>query len=237
MKLYTKETQAQYMQNDWVLRLQQEMEQPIDAQFRVQQWHKEITAKRMIYSDLYGDLVDIRSGGARVLDIGGGYTSLTRLLVKNCDYTLDDFMAHGDGEALRDIEKHLGQTFWVSKDWYDFVPEREYDIIIANDIFPDVDQRLELFIEKFLGYCKELRMSLTYYNVPKFYTTRRVDDTEMLTFLSYDGRITRMILESFRDRVKGGWDESVAAAMLQQNESLYRNGRQAMQVTLLGDIK
>ena len=81
------------------------------------------------------------------------------------------------------------------------------------------------------------RMTLTYYNVPRFYTAKRVDDAEMLTFLSYDGSITRTILESFRDRVKGGWDENVAAAMLRQNESLYRNGRQVMQMTLMGDIK
>ena len=146
-------------------------------------------------------------------------------------------MAHDDGAAVRDIEKQLGRDFWVSEDWYEFLPGRTYDVIIANDIFPDVDQRLQLFIEKFLGCCKELRMSLTYYNEPRFYTTQRVDDTERLTFLSYDGRITRMVLEGFRDRVKGGWDETVAAAMLRQNESLYRNGRQVMQVTLVGDIK
>lgn len=146
-------------------------------------------------------------------------------------------MAHDDGAAVRDIEKQLGRDFWVSEDWYEFLPERTYDVIIANDIFPDADQRLQLFIEKFLCCCKELRMSLTYYNVPRFYTTKRVDDTEIMTFLSYDGRITRMVLEGFRDRVKGGWDETVAAAMLRQNESLYRNGRQVMQVTLVGDIK
>lgn len=47
---------AQYLQDDWVLRRLQEMEQPIDARFRVQQWHKEIAAKRMIYSDLCKEL-------------------------------------------------------------------------------------------------------------------------------------------------------------------------------------
>ena len=107
-------------------------------------------------------------------------------------------------------------------------------MVIANDIFPDVDQRLELFIEKYLPLCKELRMSLTYYNLPKFYAAKRLDDTEILTFLSYDGRITRSILERFRDRVKGGWDEAAADGMLEQAESLYKNGRQVMQITLLG---
>ena len=56
MKLYTREMLTRYMQDDWILRLLHETEEPIDAQFRMQQWHKEIEAKRMIYADLYGDL-------------------------------------------------------------------------------------------------------------------------------------------------------------------------------------
>lgn len=235
MKIYTPEMLVRYLSDDWILRLMRQVEQSTDVSFRVQQWHKDIDAKRMIYADLYGDLVDITADAKRsVLDIGGGYTSMTRLLVKHCDYTLDDFMAHDEGDNVRRIEQELGRRFWIQEDWYQYQPIRDFDVVIANDIFPDVDQRLELFIEKYLPLCKELRMSLTYYNLPKFYAAKRLDDTEILTFLSYDGRITRSILERFRDRVKGGWDEAAADGMLEQAESLYKNGRQVMQITLLG---
>ena len=82
---------------------------------------------------------------------------------------------------------------WLNADWYDEDFET-YDIVIANDIFPDVDQRLEIFIDKMLPKCKELRLVLTYYNEPRFYQMKRNDDSEVLTFLSWDGEILGMKL-------------------------------------------
>ena len=113
------------------------------------------------------------------------------------------------------------------------MPDENYDIIIANDIFPDVDQRLELFIEKMLPNCGELRLVLTYYNTPKFYLTKRTDDTELMTFLSWDGEIMGLKLKKYLDRI-----ENTSSAELDDMKSnfssIYRNGRQVSYIRLLG---
>ena len=113
--------------------------------------------------------------------------------------------------------------------------EDEYDIIIANDIFPDVDQRLELFLDKMLKHCKELRLVLTYYNEPKFYTTKRTDDLEIMTFLSWDGEITGLKLKKYLGRLNNTV-ESELDDMTNIQSSIFYNGRQVSYITLKGDI-
>lgn len=80
---------------------------------------------------------------------------------------------------------YLGIDLKMGVDWYDY-PPGEYDIIIANDIFPNVDQRLELFLQKYLPHCKEMRLSLTYFDEPKWYRAQRVDGDEVLTILQWN---------------------------------------------------
>jgi hypothetical protein len=226
----------EYLKQDWVLSICEELEDEGDNSFRTHRWLKEMDNKRMIYSYLYGDLLRSKNN-LRVLDVGGGYTSITKKLVHNCDYMLLDFMAHGEHERLRSIENRLNVHFWRGEDWYNFdiSAGAGYDIIITNDLFPDVDQRLELFLDRYLPFCHELRILVTYYNTPQFYTTHRVDDTEILTFLSWDGNITGMKLKKYLNRLQ---DTTVCQLdeMAADFSSIYRNGRQVAMMTLQGDI-
>lgn len=141
-------------------------------------------------------------------------------------------MAHG-GETLIGELSHKYQINWMSEDWYEADID-QYDIIIANDIFPDVDQRLELFTEKMLPKCRELRLLVTYYNEPKFYQTRRVDDAEIMTFLSWDGEITAMKLKKISDRINATEDDY--NKLKNNTQSIYYNGRQVAYVVLQGDL-
>ena len=68
---------------------------------------------------------------------------------------------------------------------YKYDPPNGWDIIIANDVFPNVDQRLELFLEKYLPHCKEMRLSLTYFDEPHWYRAKRIDGDEVLTMLAW----------------------------------------------------
>lgn len=181
---------------------------------------------------MYGDIL-LNEKNMRVLDIGGAYTSLTKVLAKNCEYTLLDFMAHGGDDYLKSVSQEY-KIQWMQKDWYD-AEIGEYDIIIANDIFPDVDQRLELFLDKMLKHCKELRLVLTYYNEPKFYTTKRTDDLEIMTFLSWDGEITGLKLKKYLGRLNNTV-ESELDDMTNIQSSIFYNGRQVSYITLKGDI-
>jgi len=79
--------------------------------------------------------------------------------------------------------------------WYNFKPSY-YDIIIANDLFPNVDQRLELFLDKYLPHCREMRLSLTYFDEPKWYRATRPEG-EVVTMLAWDWeRLTQCLIKS-----------------------------------------
>ena len=182
--------------------------------------------------------MEIYCGGGQnektsVLDVGGGYNSLTKVLAKNSEYTLMDFMAHGGDDYLKEVSEEYRINF-LQADWYECNEIKEYDIIIANDIFPDVDQRLELFLDKMLPKCKELRLVCTYYNNPKFYQTKRVDDSEIMTFLSWDGEITALKLRKYMERAD--IKESELNIMKTDCTSIFRNGRQVAYIKFKGDV-
>lgn len=234
MILYDKARLTDYLTNDVVLQWLLSAEKEGDTCFRTQQWLKEIAPKRMIFKDMYGDLLN--NDGISILDVGGGFTSLTRNFLRSKEYTLLDFMAHGEHEALKKIQSEHDKEFWICKDWYEWeCKDRKYDIIVANDIFPDVAQRMELFLDKFLPICKEIRILLTYYNTPKFYLTKRVDDTELLTFLSWDGEVTAIKLKKYMDRIEVNY-EMLYKALTSDVESVYRNGRQVALIKIRGDL-
>lgn len=193
----------------------------------------------MIYADVYGDLLKVQFNEygekQRVLDVGGGINSLTKSLAQKTEYTLLDYMAHG-GEDYTKLEAETYGYSFIHGDWYNaIISDDIFDVVIANDIFPDVDMRLELFLNRFLPKCKELRIVITWYNAPQFYVTKRIDDTEMLTFLSWDGEITAMKLKKYFIRMIDTTEDELDS-MCTFKESVYRNGRQVAYVRLKGNF-
>ena len=231
MKIYTKADLQTYLQDDWIMDMLVENLKESEREIRTNQWLMEMDNKRLIYSDVYGDLLKTKSE-LKVLDVGGGYNSFTKVLAAHTQYTLLDFMAHGGG-SFDEIAVRDGMR-WINKDWYKVPDIGSFDIIIANDIFPDVDQRMELFIERMLPHCSELRLVITYYNSPWFYTTKRVDDAEVMTFLSWDGEITGMKLKKYLTRLDA--TEADIEMMRHTNKSIYRNGRQVAYTVVRGDL-
>ncbi len=239
MKLYSLNDLNTYMENDWILQLMKKNGSTEEDSIRTNQWLMEMGNKRMIYADMYGDLL-LNKKNVRVLDVGGGYNALTKALAKNCEYTLLDFDAHGNNTCFSNEKSELSlftQRYAIKciiKDWYTCYLDESYDIIIANDIFPDVDQRLELFINRYLGKCKEMRLMLTFYNTPKFYTTKRIDDTELLTFLSWDGEILALKLSKFADYFIDTTIEQLQE-LITTKDSIFRNGRHCVYLQLSGN--
>jgi len=179
-------------------------------------WLLDSLPKRAIYYEMYGDLLLESTERKKILDVGGGYCSLSDILIKKHDYKLLDIMAHDSHLVLRHMENDLDRSFWINKDWYDFKPGR-YDIVIANDIFPNVDQRLDLFLKRYIPRAKEIRMSLTYYNTPRFYHTKRLDADEIFCQVSYDWEQIEKILY----RYVGKKVEDTSSNMT----SIFENGR------------
>ena len=104
MKTYQENDLQAYLKNDWILDLLIEEEYEEEKEIRTNVWMKTMENKRMVYADVYGDILkDEGEKGKkiRILDVGGGFCALTKLLVKNADYTLVDFFAHGGNEYVR----------------------------------------------------------------------------------------------------------------------------------------
>jgi 2-polyprenyl-3-methyl-5-hydroxy-6-metoxy-1,4-benzoquinol methylase len=192
MKKYSKEDLNEYLKNDVVLdKLNQN---PEDSSFASHKWLLDIPAKRMIYNDVYGDI--LKEKGKKILDVGGGFCSLSRDIIKDNQYTLLDIMAHDDHQQIIDIEKKLGD-FWTNADWYDFVPSEQYDYIIANDLFPNVDQRLDAFVKKFKPFAKKLIITISCYDKDRFYKVKRIDAPEILTIQAWNSAMTFHILKNY----------------------------------------
>lgn len=232
MLLFDQARLEEYKDRDATLQLLKSNTQTEDANFASQCWLLESLPKRMIYAYMYGDLLRNGVSSHRVLDVGGGYTALTRHLVRLHDYTLLDIMAHDSAADLRRIETSINRRFWESADWNEFNVPDSYDLVIANDIFPNVDQRVSSFIDRFLPHCHELRLSLTYYNIPRWYRVKRTDADEVFHMLAWDGQQVRYVLEKYRDRIVS----PDFNCLLENPPSLFANQRQVCMVVLHGDI-
>lgn len=203
MKTYTSSDLEQYMKNDWIMDLVDHNIDERETEIRTNQWLISMDNKRMIYADVYGDILHDKSA-RKVLDVGGGYNSLTKVLASHSQYTLVDFMAHGGEDYLRQVSEKY-HIHWM-----------------------------EQFIDKMLPHCHELRLVVTYYNTPCFYTTKRLDDSEIMTFLSWDGEITGLKLRKYVSRSNAS--ERELETMKDNYDSIYRNGRQVSYIVIKGDL-
>ena len=116
---------------------------------------------------------------------------------------------------------YYGLDILFNQDWCDFEP-KDYDIIIADDLFPNVDQRLEMFLEKYLPHCKEMRLSLTYFDEPKWYRATRPGG-EVITMLAWT---EYQIIITLGDRLD----------CYRKYEGTFPNGRRVLLVWLKGGL-
>jgi hypothetical protein len=231
MQLVTAEKLDAYLADDEIDHLLSVLSEAGDEALTCQRWLRDTPAKRMICRELYGDLL-AGPYRRRVLDVGGGATALTRRLAEAHDYVLVDVLAHGGLEIAQSLERGLGRNIIAAEDWFDYRPGVPFDVVIANDLFPNVDQRLELFLDRFLPVASTIRLSLTYYNEPRFYRTIRQDSEEQLCMLAWNGAMTRRVIERFRDRIV----DADLALFEASSGSVFANGRQVCLVELKGDV-
>jgi len=185
---------------------------PSNSKFTSHQWLSNSPEKRAIYEIIYGDLIS--GENKKILDVGGGFCSISNILIAKNDYHLLDIMAHDDTQTL-------SNDFWINSDWNSYKPIKKYDIIVANDLFPNVDQRLEEFLDKFLPHCNEIRLSLTFYNNKKSYKVKRVHADEIFHILAWDNIRLLRSLEKFKDKIEN-YNPSV---LLESAPSIFNNGR------------
>lgn len=224
------ESLAGYMVQDWVAAALHDATLSGDDELTCQKWLMETPAKRFAFSILYGDLV--REGGRRILDIDGGLSSLTRLLAGRNSYELIDLLAHDNPSLVQRFVASAPAFKLVRDDWYEVSPRGIYDVVTAADLFPNVDQRLALFLERMLPITREIRLSLTIYNQPRFYMTRRIGADEIFCMLAWNGQQAKAALRPFVDRIVQPKLELLDIA----DDSVYSNGRQVCLITLKGGV-
>lgn len=106
-------------------------------------------------------------------------------------------------------------------DWYYSLPNIHFDVIVVNDLFVNVDQRLEIFLGKALQLTSSLRILLTYYNNDRYYKVKRVDADEIFYVLAMSGREVTYVLE----RVFPDLEQSALQGLVEDRPSLFANGR------------
>ncbi len=217
-----------YMTGDPLRRRLKEWRRSGDDDLTCQTWLDRTPGKRYIADALYGDLLDRE--GLCVVDVGGGLTSLTRALAARHRYTLVDIMAH-DKETAIDAFMADAPSFALRReDWQSAAMPERVDVAIASDLFPNVDQRLALFLQRMLPIADEIRLSLTYYNEPRHYAVKRLDADEVFHVLAWDGIQTARALASFENAIDGP-DLDIFAA---EGDSAFANRRQVAILRLFG---
>ena len=204
-------------------------------QWVCQRWLRQTPAKRFIFHHMYGDLLAPDARGMRVLDVGGGLTAFTAELARRHDYCLIELLAHDDADMVATMHANAGRAFVSLGDWAADKPglaTGPFDLVIANDLFPNVDQRLDMFLQRFLPQARRIRLSLTYYDTPRYYMTRRVDAQELFCVLAWDNRQLRSVLERHAHRIVQPAMEVFSRAPA----SVFPNGRQVCMVEFDGAL-
>lgn len=229
MQLVTERGVEEYLASDITLHRMNRFSMEGDEGLTCQRWLRESAAKRFVFEQLYGEFFE-GPDRREILDVGGGLTSFTRFLARRHRYDLVDVLAHDQIDRARIIENEVGRSFIHALDWHDSSP-RLYEKIVANDIFPNVDQRLDVFLKTFLPRCRSLKLSLTWYSTPRYYKTRRVDGDEVFYMLAWNHEQLAALLERYAPKIV----EYEPEILFTTQKSLYENGRNICLVEFVGE--
>lgn len=224
-------TLGAYLNDDWIYRDMQKMVKESNRFFTSDEWLLNSLPKRCLFDLVYKDLLDTNKR-LRVLDVGGGLSSFACSKFYAHDYAVLDLFHHESDDSLRSLQKSFTSVKFIHADWQEFDCKDKYDLIIANDIFPNVDQRLDEFIEKFSPHTKEIIFSLTYYNQRRAYKVKRVDADEIFFIRPWNGEQVRSALEPWHET----FEESITKELLYGKESVFENGRQVCTFLMKGTL-
>ena len=221
MKTLGREELDKYLEDDYILRL---LNSEKSGAFKGQQCHNwlvESPPKRMMCHYVYGSIFKSKSKNLRVLDVGGGLSGLIPHLAESAEYALIEIAnIEKMGEALNGVEV-------ISGDWGAHVRNKKWDIVIANDLFPNVDQRLRTFLDRYIDCCKEIILTLTTFENGRFYKAKRLDGDEILTMAAWRKVDVSYILKEFK------YTNEIGSCGDNQ-DSLFANGRHVSLVKVRG---
>lgn len=227
MEVVTPEMLDRYVDHDPVARVLDEHSVADDADLVAQRWLRTDAAKRAVTWQVYREL--LRTEGLSVLDVGAGLSGLQRALGERHDYTIVDLLVHDPTEATDRFRSTAPDVDLIQSDWSVLDIDRRFDVIVSNDLFPNVDQRLITFLEWSSRLSDRMIMSLTYFHSPKAYAARRIDGDEILHVASWSAAQIEAC-----DGI-GGWQGLAARSGTDRYPpSLFGNGRNVAIADLRG---
>lgn len=221
-----------YLKDDYLLDLAKpELEKENELiKFGCNNWLLNSAPKRLIYDYMYGDLLNHRkeSKKLKILDIGGGIILPQKIIASNHNLTVIDLLAH-DNKIFAKKFSEKNNINLIEDDWLNEVSKGvKYDLVIANDIFPNVDQRLDIFFEIIKNLSKNIRILLTYHQSNKFYKVKRIDAEEIMYINSWDEKDILYSLHKNSILPSNSQKESIKKKL----PSLYSNGRSIVYLDL-----
>ncbi len=192
--------------------------------------------KRSLALSVFGDLLQNSAPRLRILEIGGGLSAISHALASRHDYTLVELATHEDRANYQKFEALAGRPFVRIGDWAEIDLGGSYDLIIANDLFPNVDQRLHEFVARISGCTKELRLTLTYYERTAWKVCR-VTSGETLIVRPWGLREISSFLDEFAVRYPS-FGESFDREQLRYQDYenvLFTNRRNVLRVNVTRD--
>lgn len=197
----TSEKISSYMKNDWIKEFIESSYQEINEEkyYVSDVWLLKNKAKRALWDLIYTPQIQMEKKS--ILDVGGGYSVLSKKFAERNKYTLIDPLYHEVSRSDQiDLLMKQDQQIRINGDWYHYLSNNEecYDTIVANDVFPNVDQRFLDFLAITKQRFSKLILSLTYFENLNWYLTKRVNLEEHITVRSWrDIDIFRVISDLY----------------------------------------
>ena len=208
-----------YLENDFVLEQLSSRKKFKNTYY--DDWILENSAKRMIYSEIIKQLNPFKKKS--LIDVGGGIHYFTNYFANNFSYTLIDPLYNFDKIKLKNFRKNQSNMNHIKSDWINYNGKKA-KLMLANDLFPNIDQRIEQFIKFAKKYCETLFLIATFHNEPKSYLTKRTDANEFLWVSQFSGFLLTNILQRVGLNISYYHKNKIRRL----NENLFLNNRQVI---------
>lgn len=167
--------------------------------FLSDRWMKENPNKLSIYLNMYQDLFNSNN---EIFDIGGGISILSKLLSMGNNYTLIDPLVNEPRSEILLNFLIANRIRHIENDWYEILEKqvKKESVVVANDFFPNIDQRIVAFLELAERKKFYFRITLTWYSFLKYYKVQRTDADEQMILAQFQEFDIEKILAKYIEK-------------------------------------
>ena len=160
-------------------------------------WIKKSLEKKYLFKFFYDNQIFFKK---KILDVGSGSSQYRKYLIKKNDLDIKsiDFKINFKNNRSNKTLDFSNDFFTLKKKG---MLNKYYDVIFANDIFPNVDNRLEEFILLAKNISPNLIITITIHPDNKFYYSRIIATSETFVYVPMNKEKILMILKKFKKNV------------------------------------